>query len=246
MRSKVRRLEESTAGELVSGAFFRAFATISVLAAIGVLVAQVFLAPEASPTSTDGAIALLASPMYRARAWTILLQVFLMFLSLWAVAVKMHRRAFGLVATGFVVFLLWQVLELVPRSLDLLAGSYGWAADYVSVDPGDAGVRGHLEGRLRMLSDLTGALVETRRILWALGHLLFGLAIWRLPGWARLVAALFLANFARLVLGMVGRTVGPAWLAGGGVLPFVALIVPQFLAIALWLWREPRVELRAP
>ncbi len=224
----------------IGTAFFRTMAACSAGAAACVLIAQLGLRGYPQAASPSALIELYSHPIFVAQSWTILIQVFLMFLALWGAALKMIQRATALIATGFVVFMLWQVLELVPRSIDLFAGTYRWSPAYMAA--ADEAGRMSFEAQFRLLGDLSGAIREVRNPLWALGHLLFGLAFWQLGGWKRAISILFLFNAVRLVLGFIGRSIGPAWLAAGGLPMFVIGMVPLFTLLAIWMWTEPRHE----
>lgn len=147
-------------------------AVCSILAAICVLVAQIGLSGYPRPASTEENIALYALPVFRAQSWTILIQVFLMFLAIWGVAVKMHQRAPALITTGFLFFVFWQLFEMIPRSIDLFAASYNWAPSYLAAK--DEAIRSTMTENFRVFGDVSDAIQEVRRVMWALGHLLFG------------------------------------------------------------------------
>lgn len=222
---------------MASTAFFRAMAICSALAAAGVCVAQLVLTGYPQPETQADLIALYAHPVFIAQSWVILIQVFLMFLALWGAAAGLFARVPALAATGLLVFIFWQALELIPRSIDLFAGSYRWAPAYLAA--GEDVVRAGIARYFEVFGDVADAIRDVRSPLWALGHFLFGLAFWKFGGrWTRLIAVLFLFNAARLILGLVGRSVGPVWLAGGGLPLFVIGMVPLFGLLAVWLWNR--------
>jgi hypothetical protein len=214
-------------------------AVASILAALAVLVAQLALGRYPSPRGPDQLIGLFADSTFRAQSAVILIQVFLMFLALWGVTAKMYRYTPGLIMTGFLIFVFWQVLEILPRAIGLFAGSYAWAPAFEAAT--DEAVRTSVAERFRLLMDSYGALATVGRVLWGAGHLLFGLALWRLSGWYRVIAGLFVLNSIRLGLGFLGPAIGVRWLDGGVAL-FVSLMVPLFTLIGIWLWRKPFAE----
>ena len=218
-------------------AFYRTMALCSTTAAVGMLVAQSWLARYPSPEDVADFIALHANPVFIAQSWVILVQVFLMFLAHWGVAVKNYRLSPALFATGFLFFLIWELLELVPRSINLFAASYVWAPQYLAAV--DESTRSIWEIGFRMFDDVSGAIRETRRVVIILAYLLFGLAIWRIGGWVRAISALYLLNSLRLTLGVIGGWSGSTWVSGGGTAAFLLLMVPMFILIGVWLWREP-------
>ena len=220
--------------------FFRAMAACAAVSALCVLVAQIALTGYPSPSSRSEAILLYNDPVYVLQRWTILGQVVLMFLALWGVTLKSLRSAPGLIATGAVFFIFWQVLELIPRGVEMITLARIWAPRYAEAD---TAMRAGLETYFAVFADVSAGLGTVRRVVWMLGHLLFGLVLWRGRGLQRIVGALFLLNFVRLFPRVVGELAGWSWLAGliRGPLPFVAAMVPLFAVIALWLWREPRM-----
>lgn len=226
----------------VSPRFFRVSAAVSLLAALGVLVAQFALTGYPSPASREQVAQLYVHPTFRAQQWVILVQVFFMFLALWACTLKARRVAPGLLLTGFLFFVFWQVLELLPRSVELFAISYSWAPQLVaSQNPAE---QAELLTAMERTGELLGAAGYARRAVWALGHLTFGLAFWRGAGVMKAMSAFFLLNALRLLLRMAGEATGLSWMSSlsGGLVGFVAAMVPLFLLMAWWLWREP-VEL---
>ena len=228
----------TTDGVRIGSAAFRIFAGASLLAALCVPVAQYGLAGYPSPSTAAEAVALYTHPVFRAQAWVVFAQVFLMFLALWGVTLKTYRASPALILTGFVVFVLWQVLELVPRSIGLFLLSYDWAPAFVA--SADAAERAGLITAFERTGAMLGALGGGRRMLWALGHLLFGLAFWRRTGLARVMGGLFLFNAARLAVRMIGEATGWEWLSAlsGGLTGFILSIVPLFGLIGWWLWRN--------
>ena len=219
--------------------FFRALGLSALAAALLVLVAQLILGSYPRPAGFDSLIELYAQPMVRVQQVVILVQVFLMFLGLWGVVAKVHRRSPGAALTALLLLCFWQMFELIPRSLELFAGSWRYAPAFVSA--ADETGRETARVAMRTLLELTNAMGDVRRILWLLSHLLLAIALWSTRGWGRWLAILFFANALRLALGMAGSLLGQPSL-GGGLAGFMVLIVPQFLMIAAWLWTNPVVE----
>lgn len=219
--------------------FFRAAAVLAILAALGVLVAQLGLTGYAAPRAAEETVLLYVDPIFRAQAWVVLVQVFVMFLVLWATTVKAWRMAPAFVFTAFLFVLLWQVLEILPRSIELFALSYGWAPDYLASE--DPTRRSSLLEMMRGTGTVVGALGSSRRTLWMLAHLTFGVTLWRGPRLTRAIGFLFLLNAVRLLLRLTGEATGWSWpgTLSGGLAGFVVTIVPLFVLIGWWLWREP-------
>ncbi len=220
--------------------FFRLAAAASLLATLGVLVAQFGLTGYPTPASPEETIRLYTHPVFRAQGWVIFAQVFLMFLALWGCTLKMARRAPALILTGFLFFVFWQVLEIIPRSIELSAMSYVWGPEFVETQ--DAAVRDRLLSTMRGTGTALAGIGVGRRVVWALGHLVFGLAFWSGTRLMRLLGLFFLLNFLRLAVRMGGEMTDWAWLfrLTGGDLGFVLAMVPLFALLAWWLWTEPR------
>lgn len=223
-----------------SRSFFRIGAGFSFLAACALLLAQFGLPGYPQPSTAEGVAQLYTHPIFRARGWVIFVQVFFMFLALWSCTVKAYRRVPGLLLTGFLFFCFWQVLELLPRSMGIFALSYGWAPEFVASQ--DLSEQARLLGNMQQ----TGAIIDSigygRRVVWAVGHLLFGLAFWRGDRIMKVIGLVFLFNALRLIMRMSGEATGWAWLGtlSGGLAGFVVGMVAQFWLIAWWLWREPK------
>lgn len=223
----------------VSRTFFRVGAGASLLAALAVLVTQFALTGYPRPPTPEAVAELYTHPVFRARGWVILVQVLCMFVALWACVLKGYRLAPGLVLTGFLFFVFWQALELLPRSIGIFAISYGWAPEFVaSQDPSE---QARLLGSMQQTSTLLDSIGYGRRVMWALGHLLFGLSFWRGPSLMKAIGLVFLFNAFRLFVRMGGEATGWAWLGSlsGGSVGFVVGMVVLFALIGWWLWREP-------
>lgn len=215
--------------------FFRITAICAVLASLGIIIAQFFLTGYPRPTSVDEVIGVYANPVYVGQSWTILIQVFFMFMALWGVTIKMYKVSPPLILTGFLFFIFWQIFELIPRSIDLFAVSNTLAPQYLEAG---AELKESILNQIRTLSKMNDSIAEVRRVMWVLGHLMFGLAFWRLGTLEKVMSIFFLGNALRLVAGMIGRSIGPSFLAGGGSMLFVIFMLPLFLLIGYWLWEN--------
>lgn len=226
---------------MVDRKLFRCLAVASAGAALLVLTVRYGIGDHEAPATAAEGVLLRTSPRYRASAALLLAQVFLMFLGLWGVTLKWSRMSTGAILTGFLFILFWQVLEILPRSFDLFTRSFIWAPDYVAAAPAD---RQTILARLRVADDVLAGIGHARRAFWALAHLLFGIALHRGSGLVKLIAFLFYFNAARLLLRMLGEGAGWEWVGDVvmGREPFVVGMVPLFLLIGWWLWREPRIE----
>jgi len=81
------------------------------------------------------------------------------------------------------------------------------------------------------------AIGDVRGLIWGLMQLLFGLALYRCGGLARIAAAFSFLIVLRMLASVFG-------LGGGiftGTAMFLISVTPFFAVIALWLWREPEV-----
>ncbi len=72
---------------------------------------------------------------------------------------------------------------------------------------------------------------------------MFGLAFWKGTRLMKAAGAFFVLTFLRLGLRMIGEATGQSGLVslGGGSIGFVVAMVPLFLILGWWLWREPEV-----
>lgn len=214
----------------------------SFTAAVLVLLAQYGLTGYGTPTTTAEVVAVYADPVFRAQSWVILVQVFLMFLALWGVTLASWRRAPGLILTGFLFLVFWQLLELLPRTYEIFTQSYGLAPAYLAAEsePERAGILASMRDAGAVLDGLG----HTRRFFWGAGHLLFGAALIRASGMARVAGALFLLNAARLLLRMLGEAADLGGLVDVivGRTQFVVTMVPLFVVVGWWLWKDAATD----
>lgn len=219
--------------------FFRATAIAAGLATLCVILAQIVLTPMIGSTE-GGLTALRRDPAFRAQEAVILVQVVLMFAALGGAALARWPHSTGLLVTGFAAFVAWQVLEIVPRSIDLFAASLEWAEQYAEATTEAERVK--WQTVLLAWGDMWAAMGEVRRVFWGLGHLLFGLVFWRGAWMERTLAVLFLFNAVRLVPRMVGGWLEVPGLAGllAGRWWFVLGMLPLFTVLGIWLWKEGR------
>ncbi|MDX1624648.1 MAG: hypothetical protein R3199_11800 [Gemmatimonadota bacterium] len=183
-------------------------------------------------------MARLTDPAFRIRSGVIFAQVVFMFLALYGAGAVRFRAAPALVATGFLFFLLWQVLDIVPRAVDAWAVSRVWAPAWLAAeDP--AARQGYLYA-IRTWADVAAALGIARRVAWGAGHLLFAPAFLRGDRLETAIGAFFAFNAARLLprsVGEIARWPGLATLTTGKWW-FVAGTLPLFALLGVWLWRE--------
>lgn len=219
--------------------FFKVTAVASLLAAFGVLVAQFGLTEYPSPTTPEDSVRLYTNGVFRAQGWVIFGQVFLMFLALWGCTLKAYRRAPGLILTGFLFFMFWQILEIIPRSIAMSTMTYTWAPEFLGTQDQQAQTR--ILAAMQQIGAVLAGIGVGRRIVWALGHLMFGIAFWRGGRLMKVLSLFFLLNFARLFVRMAGEVTGWTWLFGvsGGTLGFVVAMVPLFALIGWYLWMDP-------
>ena len=221
---------------LPSAGFFRSGAAAATGAVAGVLVAQTLLVPEASATGVDGLIRAYADPMFQAQSLVILLQVMAMFIALATVAAKAFPIAPGLTILAAASLLMWQVLEILPRSIDYFVFSLDYARAYVA-GSGDAGF---IEEEFRRFLAWERGWRSMRQIVWASGLLLIGLAAWRAAGLGRWAGAMLLLNGARVAALFVASLAGTTLPFGRPL--FVIVNVAAFGLLAFWLWRSPVPE----
>lgn len=202
------------------------------------LVAQFGLAGYAVPQGPDAVPRLYLDPVFRAQEGVILAQVVFMFLALWGVVAAAREQAAGLVLTALLLLVLWQVLELVPRAVDVFAAGEIWAPAWA--EAATEADRAAWATVLEAWQGAWSALGVIRRIVWGVAHLLLGLAFVARSGLGRWLGVLFLFNALRLLPRTTGALLDLEWLAGFGAGRwwFVAGMVPLFGLAAVWLWRE--------
>lgn len=214
-----------------------ASALFAMLSLIGVAL-QFALAPPTTGPGVSGVLEMYASPAFRLQGWIVLAQVFFMFLALWGIAAARFRASPGAVWLAIGLLVLWQVLELVPRSIDVVAaaGSWGpaWAAE------SDPERKAELAAMLLGWDRVWSSLGLVRRLVWGGAHLAFGIAFIQGAWVERVVAGLFLFNALRLLPRTLAGVIG--WDAGRGILAdpiwFVLGMVGLFVGLLGWLWRE--------
>jgi hypothetical protein len=216
--------------------FFRASALCSLLAVAGIAL-QLALSGYPSGGDAEGLMLTYADPVFQAQGWVILFQVMFMFFALWGVCAARFTSAPGLIATAVAFLLLWQVLELVPRSVDVIAAAGTWAPAWAG--EADPVRRASLQGHVLAWNDVWSAIGVVRRLVWGSSHLVLALAFITGRGLERWIGCLFLLNAARLlprtIAWIAGWEPGAALLAGSAW--FFVGMIPLFALLALWLWR---------
>lgn len=225
-----------TVGPAPSPLFFRCGAVAAMLAVIGIVTAQMVLNPSAPGQGLEALIRAYADSTVQRQSLTILLQVMAMFVALIVLAVKLFPIAPGLVILAGTSLVMWQMLEIVPRSIDYFVFSLGYARDYVA----GAGDPIAIEGEFRRFLAWEHGWRSMRQVVWAAGLLLIGVAALRAPGFGSVLGTVLVLN------GMRVAALLAASLAGGSV-PFgrplfIIVNVVAFGSLAAWLWVSPKLE----
>ncbi|MBW3564440.1 MAG: hypothetical protein KY459_06925 [Acidobacteria bacterium] len=218
--------------------FFRFGAAASLAAVVGIVVAQVILAPGAPEPGIGGIIRAYADPTFQAQSLTILLQVLAMFIALVVLAVKVFPVAPGLTILAGAWLVMWQVLEIVPRSIDYFTFSLDYARSYVA----GAEDAAFIEGEFRRFFAWERGWRSMRQVVWAAGLLIIGLAAWRGRGLARWVGAIFMFNGVRVAALLIASIIGISLPLGRW--SFVVVNLTAFGLLAIWLWTSPELERR--
>lgn len=222
-----------------SRTFYRSMAVISALAGIGPWIVVLLDGSVPPADGFDAEMALYLNQAFVAQMWVILVQVFFMFLALWAVATRSLRAATGPAATGFLLVLIWQVFELIPRAVEVVAVQRVWVPAYLNAV---AAEKAELVQLIQASFLVEDAIVMVRQLLFAVGLLLLGGASWRGSRLQRVVALLLLANGVRVAFRVLGAELGIGWMAAL-VAPLFPILMPAlFLAVAAWLWLQPAPE----
>jgi hypothetical protein len=212
-----------------SAAFYRCGAAAAAASVVGIVMAQLILRPPAAAPGVSGMISAYADPTFQAQSLVILLQVMAMFVALLAVGARVFRAAPGLTLLALAALLLWQVFELIPRSIEFFVFSLHYASDYVA-GAADATV---IESEFRRFQAWERGWRTMRQAVWAASLLLIGAAAWRGTGIARLAAALLIVNGLRVAT-LFGASLLGAALPFGRAL-FVTVNLACFGVIAAWL-----------
>lgn len=218
--------------------FFRFGGAASLAAVVGIVVAQVILAPAAPEPGIGGIIRAYADPTFQAQSLTILLQVLAMFVALVILAVKVFPVAPGLTILAGASLVMWQVLEIVPRSVDYFTFSLDYARSYVAGAEDPA----FIEGEFRRFFAWERGWRSMRQIVWAASLLLIGLAAWRGTGLARWVGAILMLNGIRVAALLTASIIGTSLPLGRW--SFVVVNLTAFGLLAVWLWSSPELERR--
>lgn len=218
--------------------FFRLAALAAAGSVVMMLVAQLALVDFSVPSGHDALGVLYLDRTFRTQGALILGQVMLMFVALLGVAAGGYGRSAGLMVLAAAFVVLWQVLELIPRSIDVFAASGVWAESWRAAST-DA-ERAQWLLALELWQGAWHGLGMMRRIVWGATHLLFGLVFVRHEGLGRWLGVLFLLNAVRLLPRTGGALLGVPWLAelGAGRWWFMAGMIPLFALASVWLWRE--------
>lgn len=220
-----------------SPTFFRVGAAFSLAAVVSIILAQFVFVPAAPSPDISGLLEAYSSDTLRAQSLTILLQVMAMFVALLVLSTKVFPEAPGLTLLAVGFLMLWQVFELVPRSIDYFTFSLRQAPAYIA----GASVAAAVEQRFEDFLAWEGGLRSIRQVVWATGLLLVGGATWHAKGLlARCLAVGLLANGLRVAALFGGSMLGFSLPFGRWL--FVLVNVAVFGLLAVWLWTEPRLE----
>ncbi len=159
-----------------------------------------------------------------------------MFVALLVVAAKVFPRSPGATVLAAAFLILWQVLEILPRSVDYFAFALGYADSYLAGGMNKAAI----EAEFVQFFEWADAIRSMRLIVWSAGLLLLGVAVAHTRGVGRWVAALLLLNGVRVALIFALSLVGAALPFGLWI--FVVVNTGLFALLAYWLWMAPWPE----
>lgn len=222
-----------------SAAFFRIGAAAAVLSVVGVVLAQIILRPAAVAAFENGPVEAYADPAFQALLLTILIQVMAMFVALLALVVKVFPTAPGFAVLAAACLIFWQVLELVPRSIEY----FTFALDYAENFAAGASDAAFIEEELRRFEGLAGGMQRMRQVVWSGVFLLLGFAASSRGGLGRWLGAVFVMNGLRVAALFAAGLAGAA--LPFGPWPFVVFSVASFSLLAIWLWSSPAQERRS-
>jgi hypothetical protein len=218
--------------------FYLALAVCSFFAAIGPMLSYGLSFTHPQPASWEELVALHSSTAYMARQWIVLTQVFMMFLALGGLAAKKLSTRPSLAVSAFVFLFFWEILELLPRSIELFAVNLHLAPSYFSATTDAA--RTMYETNIRALDSIIDAFAYPRPYFWMVTHLLLGFALWGKNRLEKTLAIVMFLNFGRLLLAQGLRPLGDFsfLFVIDPYTFFVILMVIQFTLLGYWLWKD--------
>lgn len=184
----------------------------------------------------ESRVDVLLSERYAFATARILVQVVFMLFALLALAFRLGRTRQVLALFTIVFVAIWQVLELVPRGMELFAISkWAEAVSDTSLDPA-------LLQRITWTADIAGALGDLRRYFWMLAQGGFALMLYQAGrGWLpKALAVLAAIAFLRMALYNAGLDAVLAMLPVSGTELFYVNVTPFFALLTWYLWRDAR------
>lgn len=223
----------------VSLNFFRTASVCALVYALVTIVSAWLMSQIPEPATFDETIALRDNTFNLLRSWATFLSFFFVIVAFWGVAVMKLKSSFELAILGFTFCLIFALIEMLYRSVELLAVNGGWAARYVSET--DEVVRTALRVNISAFGDITFALYFVILAAFMIGSFCYSLATWKGVGLEKLVSIVFLLNTVRLLLRLMQMYGTQSWLAGLNSLIYAPIVVSLFIAIGVWLWRDKQV-----
>ena len=221
-----------------SPSFYRTAALCSWLSAVTTLL-LIFLPSWYLPAEGfEGRMARVHDPAYVLRSWVYLLHPFLVLMAALGVAMRMRRVAPGPVLVGSLGFLLWAFTEAAQQTLTLFAFDR-WRAAYPLADEA---LKTQMRAQVAIYDGLWDALFVLLLLGFAIGNLLFGVALLRQGGFTRLVGGFFLAAFLLTLSILAGEVFGLSLPGPLNAWAYPAIQPLGRLLIGVWLWRKTPIS----
>lgn len=153
--------------------------------------------------------------------------------------VALRRYSFRPAASllGFVFSIMFVGSEAGIRSIDLFLVSRKWATAYYST--ADATIRATIAGQIQAWDDVVGALYYALLAAHLLSSLCFAIATSSEKSfWGRAITIGFAATAIECVGRLAEGYLGQTWLSGLNKAAYFPVVIVNFGAMAVWLWRD--------
>jgi hypothetical protein len=187
--------------------------------------------------------ALRVDPLNRTRLWLVFLSFFLLPVFVSAVVANVREERRPLASAGGVFFLIFILVELLYRSVELFAVVGTWVPTLLS--EADPMRRLVLDAQITAFDQSVRAWYFVLMGCQLLGSLVLAAAVFERSAWNVLVAGMFGVNAARLLLRLLENYAGMTWLQPANTTIYTPAVSLFFLSVGSWLWRAGSPASRA-
>jgi hypothetical protein len=184
-------------------------------------------------TTLENVIAMRDDPRVKARLWIVLLSFFFVLVAYAGVAVRVLARSPGLALAGFSFCLIFVIVELLWRSVDMFAVRRMWLPQLV--EEKDEGKRAAVETLLMGFGACRVALYFVLMTSCALGTLSLGVGIWSGKIFDIVVSIVLFVNALRLFSCVLEMHGGKKKLSIANEKMHTVAVPIIYLVIGLWL-----------